>query len=316
MTTLINIVATSIIYYGQSVVVQAGDTVADTTVQAAVEANGGLFCQTTDAVVSAAIPIVQKLRTKGANEATLNQIMLSAFMASAYTTANSDPGSCAGTLPITVSTIGNAATVGINAATDALPGSMSAADKTKLDSMSASAAVSAVSGTLPITVATGTSTPVIAITAATDALPGSMSAADKTKLDNIGTATGAVVQHLHIDVPQATIAAKSSGAAFAIGAALPANARVVACDLTVTTALTGVTTATATVQGGTDTAGSLVASANVFTGTVGNVYGGTGSNPYASRGSQQLYMTITGGAALSGVLAGDLDVDVFYTVQA
>ena len=267
MATLINIMAVTIAYAGQALIIQPGDLVSDTAVQAAITAEGGLLITTTDTTVAAAAALIPKFRAKGADEGVLNAIMLSAVAHSAYTEAYSDPGSAVGTAPITVTTVGgNAATVGI--------------------------------------------------TAATDAAAGSMSAADKTKLDNIATATGSVVQHLHIDVPKATIVGETSGAAFAIGAALPANARVLACDLTVTTAIAGVVTATATVQGGSDSAGSLVASANVFTGTIGNVYGGTGSNPYASRGGQQLYMTITGGAALSGVSAGDLDVDVFYTVQA
>jgi len=76
-----------------------------------------------------------------------------------------------GTLPI-VSTGGTAPILSINAATNATAGSMSAADKTKLDG--AATIVSAVTGTLPITVATGTSTPVIAINAATAAAAGSI----------------------------------------------------------------------------------------------------------------------------------------------
>jgi hypothetical protein len=77
----------------------------------------------------------------------------------------------AGTLPI-VSTGGTAPVLSINAATNATAGSMSAADKAKLDG--AATIVSAVTGTLPITVATGTSTPVIAINAATAAAAGSI----------------------------------------------------------------------------------------------------------------------------------------------
>ena len=74
-------------------------------------------------------------------------------------------------LPL-VSTGGTAPVLSINAATNATAGSMSAADKAKLDG--AATIVSAVTGTLPITVATGTSTPVIAINAATAAAAGSI----------------------------------------------------------------------------------------------------------------------------------------------
>ena len=77
-------------------------------------------------------------------------------------------GSITGTLPIVVT--GSA--ISINAATNATAGSMSAADKAKLDG--AATIVSSVTGTLPITVATGTSTPIIAINAASTAATGSI----------------------------------------------------------------------------------------------------------------------------------------------
>lgn len=77
----------------------------------------------------------------------------------------------AGTAPI-VSSGGATPAISITPATSGAAGSMSAADKAKLDG--AATIVSAVTGTLPITVATGTSTPVIAINAATTALPGSI----------------------------------------------------------------------------------------------------------------------------------------------
>lgn len=73
-----------------------------------------------------------------------------------------------GTLPIVVT----GTVISISPATNASAGSMSAADKAKLDG--AATIVSSVTGTLPITVATGTSTPVIAINAATAAAAGSI----------------------------------------------------------------------------------------------------------------------------------------------
>jgi hypothetical protein len=90
--------------------------------------------------------------------------------------------SVSGTAPI-VSSGGTTPAISITAATGAAAGSMSAADKTKLDTMTAGAAVSSVSGTAPI-VSSGGATPAISINAATDSLPGSMSAADKTTLDS------------------------------------------------------------------------------------------------------------------------------------
>jgi hypothetical protein len=77
-------------------------------------------------------------------------------------------GTYTGTLPIVVT----GTVISINAATNAAAGSMSAADKAKLDG--AATIVSSVTGTLPITVATGTSTPVIAINAATNAAAGAI----------------------------------------------------------------------------------------------------------------------------------------------
>jgi hypothetical protein len=88
-----------------------------------------------------------------------------------------------GSAPITSSGGANP-NIGIDPATDLAPGSMSAADKTKLDSITAGAAVASVSGTAPIT-SSGGLTPSIGITNATDLTAGAMSAADKTKLDGM-----------------------------------------------------------------------------------------------------------------------------------
>lgn len=75
-------------------------------------------------------------------------------------------------------------------ATTSAAGFMSASDKTKLNTVTAGAAVADVTGTAPI-VSSGGLTPAISIVAATTSVPGSMSAADKTKLDGI-TAGAAV----------------------------------------------------------------------------------------------------------------------------
>jgi hypothetical protein len=83
-----------------------------------------------------------------------------------------------GTAPI-VSSGGSAPVLSISPATNTTAGSMSAADKAKLDG--AATIVSAVTGTLPITVATGTSTPLIAINAATTAATGSIQLATQAE---------------------------------------------------------------------------------------------------------------------------------------
>ena len=88
--------------------------------------------------------------------------------------------------PLSVTSPTTTPAISISAATVSAAGTLSAADKTKLDSVTSGAAVSAVSGTAPIVV-TGTTTPAVSISAATTSAAGSMSAADKTKLDATGT---------------------------------------------------------------------------------------------------------------------------------
>jgi hypothetical protein len=99
-----------------------------------------------------------------------------------------------GTAPI-VSSGGAAPAISISAATTLVAGSMSAADKTKLDGVEAGAQVNVATNigqgtltttTIPLTSSTGTGT---TLPAATTLLAGLQSAADKTKLD--GVATGA-----------------------------------------------------------------------------------------------------------------------------
>lgn len=70
-------------------------------------------------------------------------------------------------------------------AADGVTGSMSGADKTKLDGITAGAGVVAVTVTAPIENTGTTANPNIAIVAAADGVTGSMSGSDKTKLDGI-----------------------------------------------------------------------------------------------------------------------------------
>ncbi len=94
--------------------------------------------------------------------------------------------SVTGSTPI-ASSGGATPDISISAATTSVAGSMSGADKTKLDGIAAGAqpgTVTAVTGTTPIASSGGTA-PAISITAATTIAAGSMSAADKTKLDGI-----------------------------------------------------------------------------------------------------------------------------------
>jgi tagatose-1,6-bisphosphate aldolase len=104
--------------------------------------------------------------------------------------------SIATTAPITGGTITTSGTIGISAATTSAAGSMSAADKTKLDGIAAGAEVNVATNlgyttaasTGTVTSSTGTDA---TIPAATTSLAGLLTGADKTKLD--GIATGAEV---------------------------------------------------------------------------------------------------------------------------
>lgn len=106
--------------------------------------------------------------------------------------ASSATPTVSGTLPIVIDATNPLALVAsINAATTSLPGTMSAADKVKLDSVIAGASVVLVAGTAPITITGSQSYPVVNISAATTSLPGSMSAADKTKINTLRPAAPA-----------------------------------------------------------------------------------------------------------------------------
>jgi hypothetical protein len=107
-----------------------------------------------------------------------------------YTSNTGTVTGVTGTAPI-VSSGGTAPAISISAATTSAAGSMSAADKTKLDGIATGATANAgtvtgVTGTAPI-VSSGGTAPAISISAATTSAAGSMSAADKTKLDGIAT---------------------------------------------------------------------------------------------------------------------------------
>lgn len=129
------------------------------------------------------------------------------------------------------------------------------------------------------------------------------------------TATGLV--HATVDIPLATIQAQASGVAFNVGAALPANARLLAGEIKVIQALAGGTISAghATLQNTGEAAGALLASTDVYSAT--GTFSLPGSNPTASRGGQQLQMTLTAvGDTLAHATGGHLEVDLFYIVLA
>jgi hypothetical protein len=154
------------------------------------------------------------------------------------------------------------------------------------------------------------------------ALDATISVAGQAKADieslQAGT-TGSVV-HLTIDIPLATLQAKTSGAAFNIGSALPTNAVILGpVSVNVIQVLAGgsVGAAHITIQNTGETAGALVASTNVFTGVTPGYFVTAGSNPFPIRGGQQLQATVTLTVdTMAHLTTGHLAVDIFYTVLA
>jgi hypothetical protein len=122
-----------------------------------------------------------------------------------------------------------------------------------------------------------------------------------------------IVLHATVSFTLAQLQALTSGTAFNVGPVMPANARLIDYNVNVITPLAGNTSDTITFQGGSDAAGSLIASTSIFTGA-STPFATTGSNPYPSRGGQQLKATITGGTALSNLTAGAISFDLFYTI--
>jgi hypothetical protein len=108
--------------------------------------------------------------------------------------------SVSGTAPI-ISSGGATPVISISAVTTSAAGSMSAADKTKLDGIAAGAQVNVATNiaqgtrtttTVPITSSTGTGA---TLSVASTTLAGVMSSADKTKLDGIDTVTDNFVKN-------------------------------------------------------------------------------------------------------------------------
>jgi hypothetical protein len=125
-----------------------------------------------------------------------------------------------------------------------------------------------------------------------------------------------VVMHATLSIPLATIQAATSGTAFNIGPVMPANARLIDAQVNVITAVSGgaISAATLSVSGGADAVTSIVGATNVFT-AAPTPGAAVGTNPYPGRGGQQLKATLTTtGGAPSTATAGNLSVDVFYTI--
>ena len=144
--------------------------------------------------------------------------------------------------PLSVTSPTTTPAITISAATTLLPGTLSAADKIKLDSVTSGAAVSAVSGSLPVLITGTTAAPTVTVNAATTLLPGTLSAADKIKLDSVtsGAAVSAVSGTAPIVVtgtttPAVSISAATTSAAGTLSASDKTKLDGVGAGATVTT---------------------------------------------------------------------------------
>jgi hypothetical protein len=131
---------------------------------------------------------------------------------------------------------------------------------------------------------------------------------------------GAMLVHIAIDVPLATLQLKTSGTEFNVGSALPTNAQLVTSQIKVIQVLGGgsVSAAAAFLEQATATAGEIEGGASgVDVHTSTGSFHGAGSNPYPSRGGQQLALKVTlTGDTMAHLTTGHLQVDLFYMVLA
>lgn len=99
---------------------------------------------------------------------------------------------------------------------------------------------------------------------------------------------------------------------FNVGAVLPTNARLLAAEISTTQAFAGIgfVSATGSIQGGSDAAGTIVAAVGIATVAVKAL---AGTNPYQSRAAQQITVTLTlVGVNLVALTAGAFTVNVYY----
>lgn len=144
-------------------------------------------------------------------------------------------------------------------------------------------------------------------------------------LDDLETASAALdagkIQKRTVTIGHADLTSAANGEAQAIniGAALPANARIIGRELTGLTEFSGGSVSSLTLSiGGTDADG-IVAAQSVFTGA-GTVakQGTSGVNPNGNLGGQQLTATFTpdAGHALDALTAGAVTITGLFAVLA
>lgn len=127
----------------------------------------------------------------------------------------------------------------------------------------------------------------------------------------------AAIKHMTVNLTLAQIQAQTSGTAFTL-VTMPPNAYLIATEVVTTQTFAGggVTAITASVSGGTDANGSIVATgASIL--TLGAVNAAPGTNPYQKRGGQAIKTVITNtGGTLATLTAGTLTYDLFVCVIA
>jgi hypothetical protein len=121
-------------------------------------------------------------------------------------------------------------------------------------------------------------------------------------------AAGAGVQRISVSYTLTQLQALTSGTAFTV-ATLASNQRLLGAEFVVGTALAGNTSDHITLQGGSDAAGTILASQDIF--TAAGTFAPPGTQTYQSRGGQAIKATITGGSALSGLSAGALQINLY-----
>jgi hypothetical protein len=129
-------------------------------------------------------------------------------------------------------------------------------------------------------------------------------------------AADASVQKRSVTLTGTSFSAAANTQVFNIGAPLPANARILGCEISgIGIAGAGITDAQVDV-GGTNPR-AIIDTADVFTGAVlprGVPFGG---NPHGKLGGQQLVATLHAvGANVSAINAGSLTIEVFFCVLA
>ena len=139
------------------------------------------------------------------------------------------------------------------------------------------------------------------------------------EIDALEAADSANLQKKTVTVGHADFEALSlldTSQAVSIGTPLPANARIIGCEIRLTTAFSGGGNAAVSVDiGGTD-ADAIVDGADLFTGAAAAKHGTVGINPSGKLGGQQLTATFIADVGLKELTAGSVTIDILYSVIA